>query len=286
MSFSLDYELLDFGKGRKLERFGSLRLDRLSPAADGSSFRSPELWSQAQLRYSRRGGTKGRWESDQSLPESWTISAGELRFQLKLNSFGHVGLFPEQQANWQWIVEQVQRAAEQLGRPPKVLNLFAYTGASSLAAAWAGAEVVHVDAAKNVVNWARENARLSGLEAAPIRWIAEDARRFAEREARRENAYDAIILDPPSYGHGPKGQVWQIDEHLPELLTTCSRICPTAEFLLLSCHSPNWSAPELAASLARGWSHRSEHQLVAGEMELPDRTGRRLPCGAVVRWHR
>ena len=205
--FSPDqYELLDLGSGRKLERFGDFVLDRPSPAAEGYRPSDPRLWVTAAARYQRTTGERGRWTKRDELPDAWTITYHDTKLTIKLTPFGHVGLFAEQQENWRWIDEQCR----QFKQPPRVLNLFAYTGGSTLAAAHAGAEVVHIDAAKNVVHWARQNAELSGLVNAPIRWIAEDASKFVEREVRRGNRYQGIILDPPSYGHGPKGERWKI----------------------------------------------------------------------------
>lgn len=241
-----EYELLDFGRGRKLERFGPITLDRPSPAAEGVSPAKPGLWPSATARFERGTSETGKWISNDSLPESWTISHGTLKFLLKPTDFGHVGLFPEQQANWDWLGHTI----DSIERPLKVLNLFAYTGGSTLAAAAAGADVVHVDAAKNVVDWARQNARLSALEEAPIRWIVEDVMKFVRREVKRGNHYDAVILDPPSYGHGPKGEAWKIDEHLPELLDLCGELTnhePT--FLLATCHSAGWDAGTLSREL-------------------------------------
>ena len=175
---------------------------------------------QADARFDGRSEESGHWTCRRELPERWTITCGPWQFELKRTDFGHVGLFPEQVENWVWIGERVRAA----GRPLRVMNLFAYTGGSTLAAAAAAAETVHVDAAKNTVAWARRNAELSGLSAAPIRWIAEDALKFVKRELRRGNRYDAVILDPPSYGHGPRGEVWRLSKHLPRLLSLCGEL--------------------------------------------------------------
>ena len=225
MFHSSEYELLDFGAGRKLERFGKFILDRPSPAADAFSKQSPELWQTAMARFERTTAENGVWHPHETLPDtalpgSWMIKHGTVNFLIKPTDFGHTGVFPEQQSNWDWLAEQIGLVS----KPLKILNLFAYTGGSTLACAAAGASVVHVDAARNVVDWARENAALSNLSDAPIRWITEDAFKFVQREVRRGNQYDAIILDPPSYGHGPKGEVWKIDEHLPELLNLCGQL--------------------------------------------------------------
>ncbi|HTN76063.1 MAG TPA: class I SAM-dependent methyltransferase, partial [Pirellulaceae bacterium] len=236
------YALLDFGRGRKLERFGPYILDRTSPPADGTSPAQPALWSQAAAIFERLQRDSGEWEVPGDVPKSWQIRHHDLVFELQRTSFGHLGIFPEQAENWDWIAAQVRAA----GRPLKVLNLFAYTGGSTLAAASAGAEVVHIDAAKNVVAWARRNAEHSGLAERTIRWIAEDASRFVQRELRRGNQYDAVILDPPSYGHGPAGEVWKLNEQLPQLLADCAQLTAgRLAFLLLTCHTPGFGSGEL-----------------------------------------
>lgn len=288
MFLPTEYELLDFGRGRKLERFGPITLDRPSPAAEGISPVTPAIWSSAAARFERGSGESGKWLVDgsavaSSLPESWTIAHGSLKFLLKPTDFGHVGLFPEQQANWEWLSGTIAYA----NRPLKVLNLFAYTGGSTLAAATAGAEVVHVDSAKNVVDWARQNAALSGLEQAPIRWIVEDVMKFVRREVKRGNRYEAVILDPPSYGHGPKGEAWKIDEHLPELLDLCDELTsgePT--FIIATCHSAGWEADRLGHELTR----RCAQNLKASSLNIDTESlvlntigNRSLPSGAVAR---
>jgi 23S rRNA (cytosine1962-C5)-methyltransferase len=275
------YQLLDFGKGRKLERFGPWVLDRPSPAAEGVAKAAAASWSSASARYERGEGEFGTWRPKDTLPASWTIRHGSLVFELKATEFGHLGIFPEQAANWDWIARQVERAR----RPLKVLNLFAYTGGSTLAAAAAGAEVVHVDAARNTVNWARRNAALSGLEAAPIRWIAEDAVKFVRRELKRGNGYDVVMLDPPSYGHGPAGEVWKINEHLLPLLEACGRLTEGRRaFLLLSCHAPGIGPAELSAYLADAVFGHCGAGGTASELTMEAADGRRLPAGVVARW--
>jgi 23S rRNA (cytosine1962-C5)-methyltransferase len=277
-----DYELLDFGAGRKLERFGDYILDRPSPAAAGQAQARPDLWSEAHARFEldaelRSGPRRGHWTGASLAP--WTIHCAGLQFELKLTDFGHVGLFPEQMTCWDWIREQIDPA-----RPLRVLNLFAYTGGSTLAAAAAGAAVTHVDAAKNIVDWARRNAELSSLHDAPIRWIAEDAPKFARREVRRGNSYDAVILDPPAYGHGPAGETWKLDENLPELLSLCREFAqPSLSFLLLTCHAPEYDPPRLAECLVRAGFARRIADIEAGELSLSTSDGRRLPSGTFAR---
>jgi 23S rRNA (cytosine1962-C5)-methyltransferase len=244
------YELLDFGRGRKLERFAGVLLDRPSPAADGIRPAHPELWGARQE---------------------------EVVLELKLTEFGHVGLFPEQVENWEWIRRQVGSAEGTL----KVLNLFAYTGASTLAAAAAGAEVVHVDASRGSVAWARRNAAFSGLGQRPIRWIVEDARKFVLRELKRGNRYDGLILDPPSYGHGPRGEAWKLEGDLPPLLANCRELLgEVGRFVLLTCHSPGIGPEELTAMLGPS----AGGVIQAFPLALETSAGRKLPSGVAARW--
>jgi len=277
------YQLLDFGSGRKLERFGRYVFDRPAPAADGAHRRQAERWSRADARYQRDAGNAGRWSCATPVDEVWSVRHRELTFELKLTEFGQLGLFPEQAENWDWIARQVRDA----DRPLKVLNLFAYTGASTLSAAAAGAEVVHVDAAANVVAWARRNAEASGLAEAPIRWITEDASKFVRRELKRGNHYDAVILDPPSYGHGPRGETWKLEEQLGELLANCLELTARSRrFMLLTCHSGEWaqSASLLKFILAEEPKLRETGKLSGHDLYLVSAAKERLHCGAAARW--
>jgi len=280
---AIDYELLDFGAGRKLERFGQYVLDRPSPAAEGARKQSPELWAEAAARYERTPGQGGRWHSRRPLSDNWQLDCGVFQLELKLTDAGQLGAFPEQAANWRWIAEQVKLA----GRP-KVLNLFAYSGASTLAAAAAGAEVVHLDSAANVVDWARRNAAASGLAEAPIRWIIEDALKFVERELRRGNRYDAVLLDPPAYGHGPKGQAWKLEVDLPRLLPLCFELCGTeGKFSLLSCHTAELASAESLRDYAENLlGPLPAWRASAATMNLASSRGGQLNGGAAVRWIR
>jgi 23S rRNA (cytosine1962-C5)-methyltransferase len=274
------YQLLDFGDGRKLERFAGVVLDRPCPAADRPR-QDAGLWQQADARFLRKEEESGEWQQDGSLPETWMIQHAEVSMQLKPTPFGHVGLFAEQAANWDWIAQRVKRA----GRPLRVLDLFAYTGGSTLAAASAGAEVTHVDAAKNVVAWARQNAELSNLADAPIRWIVEDALKFVEREVRRANTYDAVILDPPSYGRGPKGERWQLSQSLMPLLELCGKL--TADhraFLLLTCHTQGVGPAEAGAYLSDAVFGSCQAPPTAKQITISAASGSKLRSGVVVRW--
>lgn len=278
------YELIDFGEGRKLERFGGVLVDRPCPAAEGLARSDSTGWADADARYGRAAGSEGAWHTERPIPEPWSVGHDSQRLLLKPTPFGHVGVFPEQSPHWDWIADRVRRAGR-AGSAVKVLNLFAYTGGSTLAAAAAGAEVVHVDAAKNVVAWARHNAELSGLADAPIRWIVEDAATFVRREVKRKNQYDAVILDPPSYGHGPKGEAWKIETDLMTLLEGCRELTKQSRaFMLLTCHSPTFGPAELEAALAEAVFGHCGAGAAADEMTLDTADGRKLPSGVVARW--
>jgi len=273
------YELLDFGQGRKLERFGEFLLDRPCPPAERTGRSDDSIWRGAAARFERTSGDQGSWLPARALPDQWMLECGCFRLQLRPTPFGHVGVFPEQLANWRWLHQQITPRP----RPFRILNLFAYTGGSTLAAAAAGAEVVHVDAARNVVRWARENARLSGLQDKPIRWITEDARKFVSREQKRGNQYHALILDPPSYGHGPRGESWKLSQNLLPLLRMCSKILlPTQPFVLLTCHSPGFGPAEVAACLSEGIFGHCQVPVVSHSLCLTTRDGRRLPAGVMA----
>lgn len=275
------YQLLDFGDGRRLERFGSVTLDRPAPAAELLKRANPTAWASADARFEGRDEAKGQWTDRIALPERWSVAHGSLCFELKRTDFGHLGVFPEQAANWDWIAEQCRAfSSQQSVEKLRVLNLFAYTGGSTLAAAAAGAEVVHVDAAKNIVAWARRNAELSGLADAPIRWIVEDAMKFVKREIKRGNRYEAVILDPPSYGHGPHGEVWRLSKHLPRLLALCAELTAgSPRFLLATCHTPGYDGKELGGLLREHFSVSIE----AGPLVITAADGRQLPSGIVAK---
>ncbi len=276
------YQLLDFGDGRRLERFSNLVIDRPCPTAEGMAKADPTLWRTAELRFERDDSGDGRWIGAQPPPGAWTVNHGPATFELKPTPQGQLGIFPEQADNWDWISRQVAAAAD-AGRTLQVLNLFAYTGGSTLAAAAAGAEVVHVDAAKTVVAWARRNAALSGLDSCPIRWITEDAVKFVRRECKRGNRYDAVILDPPSYGHGRRGEVWQLARHLPGLLQACAELTGgRPRFLLLTCHTPGFG-PERLADLLTGAFSSLAGSITAHPLTLATASSRHLPAGAAAR---
>jgi len=268
------YELVDSGGGRKLERFGGVLLDRPSPQAlwprdEGAP------WTEIRASFHRGEGGNGEWKSCGSrLPDSWTAEVGGLTFEIRLTGFGNVGLFPEHACHWQWIADVLGGRAN-----AEVLNLFAYTGGASLAAARAGARVTHLDAAKAVNGWARANATANGSPEDRVRYLADDALKFARREGRRERKYDGVIIDPPSFGRGPKGEVWKLERDLTPLCEAClGLLTDTPAFVLLTSHSPGVTPRVLAGVL-----HRFGGTLQAGEMLLTG-GGPPLPAGAYVRW--
>lgn len=284
------YELLDFGRGRKLERFGPWVLERPCPAAEHVPAASPPLWDTAQARYHRDAGHCGRWELYAPVPQAWHVRHDTLELELRLTPSGQVGMFPEHVQSCRWLASRVAGLGRFPGRAAeraRLLHLFAYTGAATLAAAAAGAAVTHVDAARSVVRWARRNAQHCGLQAAPVRWIVDDVRAFVRREVRRRQRYDGIVADPPSYGHGPAGDAWQIDRHLPALLHDCAVLVEgRPQLLLLTCHTPGYDAARLerlcrAAGLlpADSATQRRPLQLARGDGEL-------LPCGYAVQYAR
>lgn len=276
-----DYELLDTSDGERLERWGSFILRRPDPQIIWKNSATHKKWRQADAVYKRSQKGGGEWTKN-NLPEQWTISYGNLKFNLKPMGFKHTGLFPEQAANWDWFSNLIRQA----NRPIKVLNLFAYTGGATLAAAAAGASVVHVDASKGMVAQAKLNAQISGLENAPIRYIVDDCKKFVEREIRRGNRYDAIIMDPPSYGRGPSGEIWKIEDSVHELITLAASILSDKPlFFLVNSYTTGLSPA--AMSYIVGLTVASKHggAVRAEELGLPvTATGLCIPCGASARW--
>lgn len=278
-----DYELLDTSDGERLERWGKRILIRPDPQIIWHGTAAHPAWKHADGIYRRSPLGGGAWVKN-DLPKSWNIGYGDLCFVLRPMGFKHTGLFPEQAANWDWFGGLIRRA----GRPVKVLNLFAYTGGATLAAAAAGASVVHVDAAKGIVAQAKENAQLSGLADAPIRWIVDDCKKFVERELRRGNRYDGIIMDPPSYGRGPGGEVWKLEDCIDAFVRLAAQLLsPDALFFLVNSYTTGLS-PMTMQYLLDLYIRRSRGgALECGELGLPvTQTGAYLPCGASSRWFR
>lgn len=289
-----DYELIDSGDGYKLERFGKYKLIRPEPKALWSkSLQDKEWYAQAHTLFKPGAGfgkagkeDSGTWEPLKRMPEQWHVEyngAGNLHIKLRLGltSFKHVGVFPEQATNWDWIYNQTLRVSSSGdAAKPKVLNIFAYTGGATLAARSAGAETTHVDSVKQVVNWAKENMAQSGLD--NIRWIIDDALKFVKREARRGNLYNGLILDPPAYGHGPNGERWKLDELLFELLQDCAKIvAPKNSFVVLNLYSNGYSALLAKTALEKAFGSTGDYS--CGELVLDDSFGKAIPLSVFAR---
>jgi 23S rRNA (cytosine1962-C5)-methyltransferase len=273
-----DYELIDSGNGEKLERFGTYTMVRPDPRALWDSALADEVWQKADAVYVRTDPKTGEWQTKTPPPNPWHIHYDTLTFTLRPTEFKHVGIFPEQAINWNWLKKQID------GKPLKILNLFAYTGGATMVASHSGAHVTHVDSAKSTIDWAHENVKASGLDDKPIRWIEEDAYKFVQREARRGNTYDGIIMDPPRFGRGSKGEVWKLEDHLPKLLKASMEILsPTASFFLLNAYTADLSAVAISNLLASYIKGRSG-QTSFGELALKDSSGRLLPNGIFARW--
>ena len=283
-----DYEVIDCSKGEKLERWGDYLLVRPDPQVIWDTPKKETGWHKMNGHYHRSSKGGGEWEFFQ-LPKEWTIQYSlpinrKLTFHLKPFSFKHTGLFPEQAANWNWFSQLIADAVSK-GRPVKVLNLFAYTGGATLAAAAAGAGVTHVDASKGMVNWAKENAISSGLKDAPIRWLVDDCVKFVEREIRRGNHYDAIIMDPPSYGRGPKGEIWKIEESVYPLIRLCSQILTDNPLFFLINSYTTGLQPAVLSYMISTVLDTANGTVTASEIGLPvSSNGLVLPCGASGRY--
>lgn len=278
-----DYEVLDTSSGEKLERWGDYILVRPDPQVIWSTPHEHPAWKKKNAHYHRSSKGGGEWEFI-NLPDEWEIGYRNLTFRLKPFSFKHTGLFPEQAVNWDWFFGIIRSA----GRPVKVLNLFAYTGGATLAAAAAGAQVTHVDASKGMVAWAKENAVSSGLGEAPIRWLVDDCVKFVEREFRRGNKYDGIIMDPPSYGRGPKGEIWKIEDSIwPFLELTAQILSENALFFLVNSYTTGLQPAVLSYMLNMSVGKRFGGKVLADEVGLPvSGNGLVLPCGASGRWEK
>lgn len=276
-----DYEVIDCSQGEKLERWGDYKLVRPDPQVLWDTPKKNSAWKRPNAHYHRSSKGGGEWEFF-DLPKQWKIHYKDLTFNLQPFNFKHTGLFPEQATNWDWFGEKIKKA----GRPLKVLNLFAYTGGATCAAAKAGAAVTHVDASKGMVTWAKENAASSGLSDAPIRWIVDDCVKFVEREIRRGNKYDGIIMDPPSYGRGPKGEIWKIEEQIYPFVKLCSKLLSEdAVFFLINSYTTGLQPAVLSYIIGSAIVPSFGGKVEAEEVGLPvSGNGLVLPCGASGRW--
>ncbi len=277
-----DYELLDTADGKKLERWGDIVLDRPDPQVIWPQKSNPEIWKTSDAIYHRSKSGGGEWEYKTDLPQAWQIQYRNLTFNVKPMGFKHTGLFPEQAVNWDFMNDLITGA----GRDISVLNLFAYTGGATVACAAAGASVVHVDAAKGMVQWAKENAASSGLADAPIRYIVDDCVKFVEREIRRGHKYDAIIMDPPSYGRGPKGEIWKFEDELYNLVSKCVMLLSDKPlFFVVNSYTTGISHTIVANLLTMVLKSKAGGTVTSDEIGLPIKaSGMVLPCGAATRW--
>ncbi len=278
---SADYELIDSGNGEKLERYGKYVLQRPDPQALWDETLPEKDWKVADATFD---GDRKIWKKkNDSMQNEWQISFGDLKFNIKPTAFKHTGVFPEQESNWKWIEEKIKKA----NKPIKILNLFGYTGGATLAALSAGAEVTHVDSSKSSITWAKENAELSGLDKKPVRWIIDDAKKFVIREIKRGNKYDGIIMDPPSFGRGAKGEIWKIENDLLPLLKECSKILSdNLVFFLINGYAAGYSSIAYYNAL-KSIMGKYGGSFEFGELAIQElEAGRLLPCGIFARWSR
>jgi len=305
---SKDYELIDSGNGEKLERFGEYVLRRPDPQALWNKNLDEKEWKKANASFIRPSpgragdGNNAKWHVKDDMPDEWIISMGDLKFFIKPTAFKHTGLFPEHEPNWQWIQEKIKKSRENplrltrtnhseeipgtsLTRPIKVLNLFGYTGGATLAALKAGAEVTHIDGSKSAITWARQNAEISKLEDKKVHWIEEDARKFVQREIKRGNKYDAIIMDPPAFGHGANNEVWKIEEDFTKLLEACGQILSDNPlFIIVNGYSAGYSAIAYENCL-KEITKNLGGEIEMGELTIEEsKSGRLLPAGIFARW--
>ena len=275
-----DYEVIDTGDGEKLERWKDIILRRPDPQAIWPK-QKPGLWTKADAHYHRSTKGGGEWEFFKKLPERWSVKYGDLEFYVRPTGFKHTGLFPEQAVNWDWMANLIRKA----GRPIRVLNLFGYTGGATCACAAAGAHVTHVDAAKGMVQWAGENRKLSGIDETSVRWIIDDALKFVQREERRGNRYEGILMDPPSYGRGPGGEVWKLENELFGLVSACEKVlADDALFMLINSYTTGLQPAVLNNMLTMTVGRTHGGRVAADEIVLPVTCGGVLPCGASGRW--
>ncbi len=277
-----DYTVLDAGNGEKLERWGNVVLRRPDAQVLWPLVTETGIWKQADGHYHRSSSGGGEWDFKKKIPERWTVQYNELKFYVRPTSFKHTGLFPEQAVNWNWMTDKIKKADREI----HVLNLFAYTGGATIACASAGANVCHVDASKGIVQWARENANLNGFEQRPIRWIVDDVFKFVEREQRRGRKYDAIIMDPPTYGRGSNGEIWKFEDHLgPFLKACCTLLSDDPLFVLINSYTSGISPTVLQNLLQLTIPKKHSGLLTCGEIGLPIESNELvLPAGIFGRW--
>jgi 23S rRNA (cytosine1962-C5)-methyltransferase len=283
-----DYELLDSGENKKLERYGKFILSRPDPQALWPLNENSSVWQKSDAIFIRKG-KETEWKKSKNLPEFWTIEFGGLNFEIRPTTFKHTGLFPEQLPNWEWMTKKIkdERSKMKDQRQIKVLNLFGYTGGATLACAKAGSEVVHLDGSKMAISWARKNQELSGLSDKPIRWILDDARTFLRREIKRGNHYDAIIMDPPSFGHGPNKELWKIEEHFDELIELSKKVLSRKPlFFLINGYASGYSPIAYTNNLIQ-LQDKFGGEIEMGELTISESNSKRLlPCGIFSRWSR
>ncbi len=279
-----DYELIDCSDGERLERWGNIILIRPDPQIIWSSGRKNPLWKNAHARYHRSNKGGGHWEMYKKVPDSWSVRYGNLKFNVKPMGFKHTGVFPEQAVNWDFVYDKIKKE----NRPMNILNLFGYTGCATLSCMDAGAKVCHVDASKGMVNWAKENAQISKLADRPVRWLVDDCVKFVQREVRRGNKYDGIIMDPPSYGRGPNGEIWKIEEKLYSFMELCIKVLSdNPSFLILNSYTTGLSPAVMEYLLNVQLKSRFGGKVSADEIGLKvTETGMCLPCGSTVIWER
>ena len=277
-----DYEILDMANGEKLERWKDIVLVRPDPQIIWKSKSFPEKWKNVNAKYNRSNTGGGYWEYSKKVPTSWQVKYKNLTFNIKPMGFKHTGLFPEQAVNWDWMIEKIQKANREI----KVLNLFAYTGGATIACSYAGASVCHVDSSKGMTTWAKENIESSGLKNNPVRFIVDDVVKFVNREIRRGNKYDAIIMDPPSYGRGANGEVWKFEENIADLVELCSKVLSDKPlFFLINSYTTGISSTVLENILKLTVEKKYRGKLSSGEIGLPMTDSKLiLPCGIYGRW--
>lgn len=279
-----DYEILDMSDGEKLERWNNIVLIRPDPQIIWKEKMFPEKWKLANARYNRSSNGGGGWKYNKKVPDSWKVQYKELTFNIKLMGFKHTGLFPEQAVNWDWMINKIRNSGR---KDIKVLNLFAYTGGATVACSYAGAQVCHVDSSKGMVSWAKENLAVSGLSDRPVRFIIDDVTKYVQREIRRGNKYDAIIMDPPSYGRGKNGEVWQFENNIADLVELCKGVLSeTPLFFLINSYTTGISSKVLENILNLKLGMK-KGKLSSGEIGLPMKDSNLvLPCGIYGRWEK